>query len=79
MNPDTNVDIDAAFERGTPIDEAMDEAEREAILRHRQADVPLVTWREGRIVEVLPEESGGATKSSSEREPNREDGIHNGR
>ena len=79
MDPDTSVDIDAAFEQGTPIDEAMNEAVRETVLRHRQADVPLVTWREGRIAEISPEDSGGATKSSSEREPNREAGIDNGR
>jgi hypothetical protein len=49
MTPERTIDIDAAFELGTPIDEAMNEAVAEAVRLHRQAGIPLVVWRDGKI------------------------------
>jgi hypothetical protein len=53
MNPEETVDIDAAFEAGTPIDEAMNEAVQAAVARHRMAGVPLVVWQDGRPMQVM--------------------------
>src|SRR5687767_7057254 len=44
------------FDDGPRLDEAMMEAFREACLRHKRAGVPLVVWRDGKIVEIPPEE-----------------------
>lgn len=41
---------------GPAIDAAMSAAAREAALRHKQLGVPLVVWRDGRIVEIPPEQ-----------------------
>ncbi len=56
MAPERTVDIDAAFELGTPIDEAMQEAFLEAVRRHQQAGAPLVFWRNGKVEYVPAEE-----------------------
>lgn len=48
--------IDRAFAEGTPIDEAIAEAVREARQRHKLAGNPVVEWRDGKIVWVPPEE-----------------------
>jgi len=53
MNPEETVDIDAAFEAGTPIDEAMNEAVQEAVARHRMAGMPLVVWKDGQPTQVM--------------------------
>lgn len=50
------VDIGEAFEQGTPIDEAMEEAYWLAVERHRHAGLPLVVWQDGRVVEIPPDE-----------------------
>ncbi|MBM3568848.1 MAG: hypothetical protein FJX46_08840 [Alphaproteobacteria bacterium] len=39
---------------GDAIDRAMVAARRKAILRHRQLGVPLVLWRDGRVIEIDP-------------------------
>lgn len=49
MNPDESIDIEQAFEEGTLIDEAMNEAVRQAVKRHRDAGMPLVVWRDGKV------------------------------
>ena len=56
MTPEPTVDIDAAFELGTPIDEAMNEAVAEAVRLHQQAGVPLVVWRNGKVEHVSAKE-----------------------
>jgi hypothetical protein len=56
MNDKPDVDINEAFRLGTPIDEAMNEAVRIAVERHRQLGLPLVVWRDGRVVEVPVEQ-----------------------
>jgi len=63
LNDDRSVDIDAAFEEGTPIDEALNEAVMEAIERHRQAGVPIVVWQDGKTVEIMPPDSNAGEKS----------------
>lgn len=40
---------------GTAIDLAIERAGYDVVLRHRQLGVPLVMWRDGRVVEVPPE------------------------
>jgi len=49
-------DIAKLFQEGTQIDAAVERAAREARLRHKQLGVPLVVWREGKVVEIPPEE-----------------------
>lgn len=50
------VDIEDAFRQGTPIDEAMNQAFRDAVLAHKRAGVPLVVWRDGRVQLVSADE-----------------------
>jgi hypothetical protein len=50
-------DIDAIFREGTPIDEAMKAAARDAVQLHKEKGLPLVGWRDGKIVWVTPEEA----------------------
>lgn len=38
------------------MDRAMRRAARDAAIRHKQAGVPLVVWRDGKVVEIPPEE-----------------------
>jgi hypothetical protein len=54
--PDSPKDISRLFREGTPIDEAMSAAVREAVLRHKQLGLPLVVWRDGKTVWIPPEE-----------------------
>lgn len=56
MIAQTPVDIDKLFDDGQLIDEALARAGREARLRHKQLGVPLVVWRDGKVVEIPPEE-----------------------
>jgi hypothetical protein len=48
--------IDTLFADGTAIDRAMQDAVQKALLRHRQLGLPIVEWRNGRIVWTPPEE-----------------------
>lgn len=56
------VDIEQAFIKGTPIDEALNEAVQEAVRQHKQAGQPLAVWRDGRTVWVSAEEIETAAK-----------------
>ena len=51
------VDIAAIFREGTLIDRAMNLAVRDAIQLHKEKGVPLVVWREGKIMFIAPEEA----------------------
>jgi hypothetical protein len=53
---DVNERVERAFERGTPIDEAFEEAFREAVLQHKRAGQPLVFWKDGKSILVSAEE-----------------------
>jgi hypothetical protein len=61
-------DVEAILEDGDAIDRAIVAAHRRVILRHRQLNIPLVIWRDGKVVEVapesveLPDENGGAER-----------------
>ncbi|MEW6748017.1 MAG: hypothetical protein AB1486_35335 [Planctomycetota bacterium] len=52
-------DIGEIFAQGTLIDAAIETGAREALRRHRQAGLPLATWREGKVVWVRPDALDG--------------------
>ena len=49
-------DISRIFSEGTPIDNAIVLAARNAIKEHKQKGQPLVVWRDGKTVLIPPEE-----------------------
>lgn len=49
-------DIARLFREGKPIDDAMNAAVREVVLRHKQLGMPLVVWRDGKCVWIPPEQ-----------------------
>jgi hypothetical protein len=49
-------DISKIFQEGTPIDNAILAAGRNAIREHKQKGQPLVVWRDGKTVLIPPEE-----------------------
>lgn len=60
--------IGRAFADGRPIDKAVRRAAEAAILQHKRAGVPLVIWRDGKIVRVSAEQlvkSGKPKKRSA--------------
>ena len=44
------------IEKGTETLAALERAQRDAIRRHKRGGVPLVIWKDGRVVHVPPEE-----------------------
>jgi hypothetical protein len=56
--------ISAIFADGRLIDAAVREAAREAMRRHKEAGLPAVVWRDGRIVHVPPEKIRIAASSN---------------
>ena len=48
--------IDHAFAEGAPIDQALEEAVREALKLHKQAGNPIAEWRNGEVHWIKPEE-----------------------
>lgn len=60
MSTPKDVDIGEIFRQGTRIDEAMNEAVRQAVEAHRREGLPLVVWENGRVVKVDP--NTGATE-----------------
>ncbi len=49
-----DVDICEMFQDGTAIDEAIEEAGRQAVLHHQMTGVPLVYWQDGKVVHIDP-------------------------
>ena len=49
-------DISAIMADGKAVEAVLRKAVRNALLRHRQAGLPAVEWRDGKIVWVGPEE-----------------------
>jgi hypothetical protein len=45
-------DLDQVFRDGTAIQEAVGRAYRRAVKQHRQNGVPMIFWKDGKIVEV---------------------------
>jgi hypothetical protein len=56
MDSETEKDISQLFREGTAIDAAMNKAAREAVLRHKQMGLPLVGWRDGKVVLIPPDD-----------------------
>lgn len=52
---DSATDTASILRDGRAIDRAIVAAHRRVILLHRQLGIPLVIWRDGKIVEVPPE------------------------
>lgn len=49
------IDPRVAIRDGAALDRAMVRVHRQVILYHRMLGVPLVMWRDGKVVEVDPE------------------------
>jgi len=56
IRKDDRHDISQIFRERTPIDQALAEARREAVRQHKLTGLPLVTWRDGKIVLVPPDQ-----------------------
>jgi hypothetical protein len=57
MKPSKPIDIAEVFRNGSLIDEALDAAARDAVQLHKEKGLPLVVWRDGKIVWITPEEA----------------------
>ena len=55
MTPRSTEEIAQRARDGGAIDRALVAAYRRTVLRHRSQGVPLVVWRDGRVVEVSPD------------------------
>jgi len=51
-----NERVERAFETGTPIDEAFEEAFLEAVRQHKRMGQPLVFWKDGKTALVPAEQ-----------------------
>ena len=51
------IDIDALFEDGTLIDQAINTAVKNAVERHKKLSQPIVIWRDGKVLISLWRES----------------------
>lgn len=49
-------DIAAIFEEGKPIDDAINQGIRDALLDHKRAGNPVCIWRDGKVVWIAPED-----------------------
>lgn len=56
MNTEPVRDIQALFKDGAEIDAALAEGVRQALIMHKRMGYPIVTWRDGQVVWVPPEE-----------------------
>ncbi len=56
MATEQNRDIAEAFDKGTPIDDAMNDAVREAVRLHKRMSLPLAVWRDGKTVWLSAED-----------------------
>jgi hypothetical protein len=50
------VDIDDLIINDEPIAEAIRQGAREAMKRHIMAGVPMISWADGKLVEISPDE-----------------------
>ncbi len=59
MRRDEPKDIDRIFREERPrIDEALKQGVREAMIRHKKDGLPVVIYRDGKTIEVNPEDLG---------------------
>jgi|tagenome__1003787_1003787.scaffolds.fasta_scaffold16931677_1 hypothetical protein len=56
IRPIQSIDVGEALADTERVTRAIREAGREARLKHKQLGVPLVVWRDGKVVEIPPEE-----------------------
>lgn len=52
----TKKNIDEFFYNGREIDKALQNAVKAALLKHKTAGNPVVSWKEGKIVWIQPED-----------------------
>jgi hypothetical protein len=52
----TKKNIDELFHDGSEIDEALQQAVKEALLQHKRADNPVASCKDGKIVWIQPED-----------------------
>jgi hypothetical protein len=58
-------DIRQIFREGKLIDEAMNAAVRDAVQLHKEKGLPMVVWRDGKILWISPEEAERTLASQS--------------
>lgn len=59
MKAEAPKDVNRIFvEDGHLIDEALKQGVRDAVLRHKEAGLPVVLYRDGKAVRVMPQELG---------------------
>ena len=59
MKGEAPKDVNRIFvEDGHLIDEALKQGVRDAVLRHKEAGLPVVIYRDGKAVRVMPQELG---------------------
>ena len=68
MATEKTKDISKIFAEGTLIDRALRLAVREALRRHKEAGLPIVVWRRGKVVLVPPEKIPVDTRATRRRE-----------
>lgn len=56
MTQKKNVDISALFEQGDAVREAVRRGGLEAMKLHIRAGVPMVSWKDGKVVHIPPSE-----------------------
>ena len=54
MKRKSDKDIGALFRDGAAVDRAVAHAAQDAVRLHRRHNVPLVSWRDGKVVHVDP-------------------------
>jgi len=59
MKDEAQKDVNRIFvEEGHLIDEALKQGVRDAMLRHKEAGLPVVIYRDGKAVWVMPQDLG---------------------
>jgi hypothetical protein len=56
MDQQREKSITEIFREGTAIDRALEEAVRQALIRHKKLGNPIVIYKDGKVVWVPPEE-----------------------
>jgi nicotinamidase-related amidase len=64
MSDRDSKDIDEIFAEGVEVDQAVQEAFRDAVRRHRLEGRKMVIWRDGKVCHVSPEELESAEEAA---------------
>lgn len=51
-----DIDIDALFIEGHLIDQAINDAVKKAVERHKRLSQPIVVWKDGKVVFIDPKD-----------------------